>query len=167
MMFRSTFFFIISLLFSHCSSTQKIDAQPPVTIIEAQAQSWVAGVRGGGSGTNVFITFSDAIAVDSLYYQGKVAKLLPVQDATKVKYIARFSSRKNTHDDLVMHSEPSKEYGNSVVGIPPKTFPFELKKDEAMVSYKKGNKKRFFKVTNIVQLKQKLFPSRLPAVKSQ
>ncbi len=166
-MFRAIFFFFVLSFFSQCASTQKIDSEPPVKIIEAQSQSWVAGVRGGGSGTNVFLTFSETIAADSLYYQGMIAKLRPLQDPSAIKYVARFSFKKNTQDDLVMHSDPLKEYGNTVVGVPSKTFPFELKKNQAVVSYKKGTKTRYFKVANIVELKQKLFPSRPPSVKPQ
>ena len=56
---RKTFRFlslaIISVSFSQCASTMELQKEAPTDFGEVYCQSWVAGVKGGGSGTNIFI----------------------------------------------------------------------------------------------------------------
>lgn len=147
------------MLFTQCATTQ-VDSKPPVAIVDAYAESWVAGVRGGGSGTNVFVTVSEAMALDSLYFRGKTAKLRPLQLSKNHGYVARFSNSANSERDLVMHSDPKKEYGNTVaVERNSNTFPFQIKPNQAMVSYQKGKQIRYFLIENISTRKSKEFPS--------
>jgi hypothetical protein len=160
MKFQGAYLFLC-VFFVQCSTTQNIDLNPPVDIVEVYAQSWVAGVRGGGSGTNVFLTVSEEMALDSIYFLGKRAKLSLI-DSQSNRYVARFSSNENSSKDLIMHSDPKKEYGNTLDNLP-RQFPFQLAPNEAVVSYQKRNKTRYFTIKEIAFRKEKLYPSAPPS----
>ena len=56
---------LVLLSFSNCGGAQNnkgkmtLEQNPPFKIAEAYYQNWVAGIKEGGSGTNVHITFSE------------------------------------------------------------------------------------------------------------
>jgi hypothetical protein len=148
---------LCTFCFVQCASTQ-VDSVPPVQVLGAYIQSWGAEARGEGAETSVIVTVSESIALDSMYYNGKIAKLSPLLNPFAYEYVARFSSKINGPNELVMHSDPNKEYGNTVEGIS-NTFPFQLKPNQAMVSYKKGSQTRYFKIENISHKRPNESPS--------
>ena len=134
--------------FSQCATSKeiskKLQINTPFSIEKATYTDWVSGVKGGGSGTNVIVTIKDIdsnnIEIDSLYFRGLKVKV----EIKESSYIGRFNSSINQRKDKVLHSEPKKEFGNQVP-IMEKEFPFELKNDEAVLSYKEKGKRKFYK----------------------
>ena len=64
-----------------------------------------------------------------------------------------------------MHADPTKEIGNqppSLQKSEPADFPFELGKDEAVISYlENGKKKKFFyKIKEVKEMLPLVYPSR-------
>lgn len=142
--------------FSNCASTQQLEKLEPLTIGDVYYQNWVAGVKGGGSGFNIFIPISDNannIMLDSVYFKGKKAKL---EFNNNTVFIGRFKTTANKKQDIIMSNEPYAEYGNKVPELPQKT-PFELNDTECVVSYLEGNKTKYFKIEGIVRKESKLY----------
>ena len=143
-----TFMLFIMATFSQCGVTKKLETNAPLTLGDVYYQQWIAGVQGGGSGINIFtpiISNPNNIMLDSVYFQGKQAKL---EFRNNNVFIGRFKSDINKKKDIVMSSDPYAEYGNKVPEIPKKPA-FKLLEDECVVSYKIANKVKYFKIENI------------------
>ena len=153
---------IVMSSFSQCSGSKSLDEKAPVTIEQAYCQRWVGGVEGGGSGMNIYLPLSDAgFELDSVYFRGRAAKLEWKEGAKQ--FVGRFQSEFNKKEDIIMDKDPAKEYGNELPDSA-SSIPFELKQDECVVSYKKGNRTHYFKVEKIVEKQMIAFPS-APKVK--
>ncbi len=149
---------LIVILGSQCSSAQKIEPVAPLKIGNVYYQSWIAGIEGGGSGINLYIPIilnKNNIEMDSVYFQGKSAKL---EFNDKSEAIGRFSTEINRKKDIIMSNEPYAEYGNQIKRTPLKT-PFQLKDNQCVVSYKKGSEIKYFMVDSITKKPLLAFPS--------
>lgn len=109
----------------------KLAQETPFEIESAYFQEWVAGVRGGGSGTNVhlaIVNVEEGVNLEELYFQKKIVKL---ENSPKDvdQYIAYFKNDNNR--DVIMDIDPVKESQNT----PAKPFPFDLDEDEAVISF--------------------------------
>ena len=149
---------ILLFSFSNCGSSQtssyKLTQNPPFSIDDVFYQDWVAGIKEGGSGTNVHIPFKDFtkdVRVDSIYFRNKIEKAKNSPQAKK-QYIGYF--KKGTNRDIIMDSDPKKEAQNT----PPKSFPFELADNEAVVSYVQNGTTNYYKITNIRRKEMLAFP---------
>lgn len=142
---------IIMLSFSNCGNsktqveTYTFEQYPPFTIGEVYSQEWVAGVRGGGSGTNLHITFNkliEDILIKDIYFQKQIVKS---QRSTKYKYqyIGYFKSEMNR--DIIMDINPINEAQNT----PLKYFPFKLEDNEAVISYLYKEEIHYFMIVKI------------------
>ena len=152
--------FVAMTSFSQCSSSKKLQKKPPSEIGQVYCQPWVAGVEGGGSGMNIYIPVTDAdIKLDSVYFRGQGAKL-EFKAAVK-QFVGRFPSDLNRKKDMVMSSDPKDEYGNEMPDIK-KPIPFELEKDECVISFEKDGKMKYFKIGNVVEKQLVAFPSAPP-----
>jgi hypothetical protein len=58
-------FFAITLviLFSQCSSAQKLQETTPFLVDQIYSQKWIAGVQGGGSGINLFLKLGVGLSI--------------------------------------------------------------------------------------------------------
>ncbi len=151
----------IMATFSQCGVTKKLETNAPLTLGDVYYQQWIAGVQGGGSGINIFIPIISNpknIMLDSVYFQGKQAKL---EYRNSDIFIGRFESEINQKKDIIMSSEPYAEYGNKVPEIPKKP-PFKLLEDECVVSYKDANKVKYFKIDKINKKEDLKFMSAPP-----
>ncbi len=140
--------FVIMAVFSHCATGKQLETNLPFGIGDVYYQERVADVKGGGSGVTIFITLQENpnnIMLDSVYFQGKEAKLEFVNDTV---YMGRLESKTALKNDIIMSIEPHAEYGNKAPRIPNKPR-FELKEDECIVSYKTSNKVKYFKIGKI------------------
>ena len=147
--------------FTNCSSAQKLEKDVPFKIGNVYCQSWVAGIKGGGSGINIFIplegNLSKTILLDSVYFRGKVSKL-EVKTINPSLFVGRFLSSSNQNRELIMSDKPHAEYGNK----PPKPIskiPFKLNPNECVISYLEDGKTLFFKIENISEKKAIPYPS--------
>ncbi|MBT8243914.1 hypothetical protein [Winogradskyella sp.] len=146
---------LVSLSFSQCAGTMKLEKETPIAFSEVYTKSWVAGVKGGGSGTNIFIeTKTDDIVLDRVYYRGKVSKL-EVKPSNKSIFIGRFLFTSNTQKEvLLIDSDKDKSK--------PKDFPFQLEDNECVVSYVYKRKTKYYKLSNIIQRDIDAYPMSIP-----
>lgn len=148
----------LSLAFLNCSSVQKIQSSIPIEFGDVYYQHWIAGVKGGGSGINVFINVASNkknIELDSVYFQGKVSKLEEVNNSL---FIGRFKTTANQREDLIMSSNPKEEYGNQI-HKPKEDIPFELKNNQCIISYMDSDKIKYFMIEDIKKKKLLAYPS--------
>lgn len=156
---RKTFRFlslvIISVSFSQCASTMKLQKEAPTNFGEVYCQNWVAGVKGGGSGTNIFIEIqSNDLVLDSVYFRGEVSKL-ETKPGNKQLFIGRFLSTSNTEKYNFETARSDK--GND------DDFPFILADSECVVSYTVDGKINYYKLGNIIERQTDALPmSTLP-----
>ncbi|MCL9809903.1 hypothetical protein [Flavobacterium luminosum] len=82
----------------------------PVKIDEVYFENWVAGIRGGGSGTNFHIRFSQGlpkeIKIQQLYFRGKVESLQPIDN---FNYLVSFKGNANWDRADIMESDFQKK----------------------------------------------------------
>lgn len=143
---------IFALGFSQCAS-QKFENKPPFTVTSATYTNIVGG-RPGNNSIDLRLTFSAQknVDFDQLYFLNRTTKAV-VETKGDIQYIVgRFNtSPKNSKYDLELNGDTSKEYGNQ----PPQgSFPFELKENEAVLSYKEGFTIKFIKIENVKQGKR-------------
>lgn len=151
-----TFLFGITLMmsFSNCANSKKLQEQQPVALEQVYYTTWPGGAKDKASGINLFIPVKNIkhseVHLDSVYFRGRAAELKKEPRDTDV-YIANFrTTSEEKASDLVMSSDPREEYGNQPPEIV-REFPFELREDEAVVSYKKDGKTNYYKITGIVK----------------
>ncbi|PKA82889.1 hypothetical protein ATE92_1029 [Ulvibacter sp. MAR_2010_11] len=155
---------ILLFSFFNCGNTKMTESgyalteNPPFTLGEVYFQEWIAGTPQGGSGTNVHITFenfTEDIVVQDIYFNKKVIKAQNSPQYRK-QYVGYFKNE--MAQDLVMDSNPVKEAQNT----PPKTFPFALKVDEAVVSYLHKGKTAYYKISNMERKPLLAYPASNP-----
>ena len=139
---------IFTLSFTKCASLPS-DTKPPFTITNAMYQNWTGGVR-GVSGTNVTINYTSEKEIEfkELFFKGEKRKISLKETKNGEKILFVKFNKKNKFNDLQLHADPKKEFGNN----PSKEkidLPFELKNTEAALSYMEGNKIKYFKIENI------------------
>lgn len=135
-----------------------IEQNPPFEIGDVYYQDWVAGIKEGGSGTNLHVTFksySKDVVIQQLYFRNKTTK---AQQSPSVRnqFVGYFKNEDAT--GLIMDSDPTKEAQNT----PPIKFPFVLEDDEAVVSYLENDTVRYARITNIRREEMLAYPSSKP-----
>ncbi|WP_452232847.1 hypothetical protein [Lacinutrix sp. MEBiC02595] len=176
MSFIKTSILSLSLLFlmvnfSNCSSTKQASNQtnkismqdfqenPSFILGETSFKYWTAGVKGGGSGVNLFILMEknkNNIVLDTVYFRGRESKL----EAINSGYVANFRTLANQKEDIIMSTNKSAEYGNEIPNQA--TFPFQLKDNECVISYIEDNITKYFKIENLVEKARDMYPSAPP-----
>ncbi|MDO5971990.1 hypothetical protein Q4Q35_19485 [Flavivirga aquimarina] len=150
-------FLLIIVGFSQCASTQKLEDKLPLEIDDVYYQHWVSGVKGGGAGYNLYIPIKsnpNHIVLDSLYFKGQQVKLELKNESV---FVGRFKSKANKKHDIIMSSDPLAEYGNKAPEAS-KSIPFKLSDAECIVSYKKGKKTLYYKISNITKKVSAKYP---------
>lgn len=149
---------IFALVFGlfQCASA-KFEQDPPFKVKGATFNHYVGGMP-GVSGTWVRINYetNTEIKFDSIYFQGRktVAQLQTNKSKTYVS--GHFNtSTVRSKKDLILHRDGKKEYGNKP---PTAKIPFELKENEAIISYSENGKTKYFKVENIKQTATDVYP---------
>jgi hypothetical protein len=165
MKIQNQFFGFISIIgiiivFTHCSSAQKLQEQASFEIGEVTYQTWVAGVQGGGSGIHMLINVvsnKNNVVFDSVYFKGYKAKI----EIGKINYVASIKTEINQKEDIVMSNNGKDEFGNK----PPlkeANFPFKLADDECVISYIEKNTTKYYKVKNLIKKPSEEYPSAPP-----
>lgn len=140
------------LAFTNCAN--QMQTSFPVGITEIYYQYWVAGVQGGGSGTNVFLQLEKELpkscTIQQLYFQQGLAK--PVaQSATQFQFSFSRNSNWNRGNDI-----PSDVSDKTI-----KT-PFPIEDNQAILEYTYNGKTKFYKITNLVEKEMLAYPSARP-----
>ena len=140
------FLSILALLFgfTQCASS-KFETNPPFVINSAEYYGWVGGQPGAG-GINVKIKLKEnsAIDFDSIYFKNKSTK---IHKRVPSILTANFNTSKNNPADVIMDLDPKKELKNKLPK--PDKIPFELKDNEAVISYKLNGEIRYFKIFDL------------------
>ena len=139
------FFTAISLTF--CAMKQELQTEFPQEIQSAFYQKMKNGNE--SSGTHFYIEFKKPletnIKLEKIYFHNKESL---VSEITKNTFVSHFYQR-NKKEDLILDSNPAKEYGNKAPVI--QKSKFDLKPNEAILEYKKDDKTQFFKITNLIE----------------
>lgn len=147
-------FLSFSFLFIQCSSTQFVK-NPEFNITNATYHSWTGGQPGTG-GINVKIEVENASDTNfgAVYFRDKQAKLERNKKNQKIVLIGHFPKKPNTND-IVLDKNPVKELKNTLP-TNEDAFPFELEKNEIVISYSYKEKIKYFK-TNVSKQESKQF----------
>ena len=153
-----------------CTSQKKIVENAPFVIDKPSCQQFAAGREEGGSGfvlkipiasvTEAEVTFGD------VYFRGHVLSSTTQKEGNKQVLICEFTNKKDgPKPDIIMHADPMEEIGNQPPSISKqqeKEFPFELAKDEAVLSFRaKGkNKWKFYKISGVKDKEPLIYPER-------
>ncbi len=150
---------ILALSFSQCAS-MKMDTQPPFKV-ENASYSHITGGQPGNSVLNLMIEISTPETVDfkNVYFQNRITPAVIEEKVGKQYIAARYkTSSDQERKDLVLNSDAKAEFGNTAK----EKFPFELKENEAVVTYKIGEKIHYYKIENVKKEKSVFMPSARP-----
>lgn len=147
---------VFSAFFLACKTSKNISEnqfqkKAPFKIEQATYQNWVGG-QPGIKGVIVQIKLrSSQVALDSIYFRNMKVALESVKNTSDSIYIGHFQYP-NTNIKHIYHEDSRKEYGNVVPDISRK-IPFELQKDEAIVSYHFNEKVFYYKIEELKEIK--------------
>ncbi len=152
---------VLMASFSQCSSAQKLQKKAPMEFGDVYAQKWVAGVKGGGSGINVFIPVKDTtIPLDSMFFRGQKVKL-EFTGGDQALYAGRFLTDFNQPEDIILSSDMREESKNMLPKLK-EVMPFEFNDDECIITYRKEDKTMYYKISNIETKQPQHYPSAAP-----
>jgi hypothetical protein len=143
----------ITLFFIQCSSTQFVK-NPEFDITSATYHSWVGGQpEVGGINVKIEVQNANAINFGAVYFRGRQTKLTTNKEGELTVLLGYFPKKSNA-TTLVLDKNPVKELKNN---LPPNNeFPFQLEKNEIVISYSYKEKIKYFKTT-VVKKKTKQF----------
>jgi hypothetical protein len=156
----SNIFLLSVILFSlsSCAGGKEtgfsFDQEPPLTLGDVYYQDWVAGVREGGSGTNIYITidsYVDEVVIMDIYFRNKKLKAQNSHQ-NRDQYVGYLKNQPK--HDIIMDIDPVKESQN----IPPESFTFQLEEDEAILSYLHNEEVKFLKISKMEQKPMIAYP---------
>ena len=162
--FKLVFISFLILISIRCGSSKtdnpkyNLTDNPPFSIEEIYSQKWMSGVKGGGHGEVLMVTFSDfqkGVTIKKAYFKKKEAEFVKSQNKD-FSYAAGFVS--NINKDIIMDSNPE----NEAVNIPPQKFPFQLEENEAVISYTYKEVEYYYKISNIEEKEVIAYPSSNP-----
>ncbi|MFZ2282717.1 MAG: hypothetical protein WAV86_02485 [Lutibacter sp.] len=148
------FLILLSFAFFGCGASKvKEQNEAPFKVLEATYTNSVGGqtdlIR-----TTIRITIKNKdIQLDSVYFRNNSASLKRVYNIENSLFIGSFITSKTPHD-LILHADPKEEFGNK----PPVTIsklPFEIKENEAVVSYFYKDKINFYKILEVKEIESK------------
>ncbi len=147
--------FAIIFSFTQCKSL-KLEDNPPF-IIDSATQTALVGGKPGNTSVNVTIAYTSnkTIQFDSVYFMNRVAKLQASE--AKGKKMLTGNIVTSAKRDLVLNSDSKKEINNTVPEAD--NFPFELKENEAVISYKQDDKIYYYKIKSLRKGKTVFYPS--------
>ena len=135
--------------------------EPPFKIQQAQFQKWVAGVQGGGSGVNVQVTIleiQEGVQIKEMYFREQIVKARSNFE-TPDYFTGEFLNQ--PRPDVIMDGDAVQEAQNT----PPREFPFQLKDDEAVISYSLKGEVYFVKVSSMEEKPMLAYPGQNPNIK--
>jgi len=155
--------FLVSILLlsaSNCGSSKDVktihlESSSPFTISEIFAQDWIAGVKEGGSGTNVHVTFdnlNENLKIEAIYFASKIFLVRQVGSNANA-FIGSYTTVPGP--DIIMDGNSTKEAKNT----PAPAFPFELGSNEAVIKYSVDGTTMFFKVSDVIIKPRVAYPA--------
>tara|TARA_R110000868_G_scaffold74688_9_gene216006 strand:- start:24263 stop:24784 length:522 start_codon:yes stop_codon:yes gene_type:complete len=154
---KLVFLILIAGSLSFCASKQTYQINFPQEIAAVYFQKVNNGEGQVASRTDFYIEFerplAKGIVLDKVYFQNQIGVVEIERDNT---FVAHFYKDSTVHD-LVLHSDPTKEYGNKAPIIT--EFRFDLQPTEAVLEYRKREKTFFYKILSIKERPMILNPS--------
>ena len=147
---------IILLSFSFCCAKKDKIKDPnqishPFKVVEATSNTWVGGQPGvKGIKINVAID-NPEIQLDSVYFRNMKSKMKKDNNSSTNLFVGFFTFP-NTKRDYILHENAKEEYGNKAPDVTLK-IPYELKKNEAMISYTYNGTTQFYKIEKVEEVK--------------
>jgi len=143
----------VALFLIQCKSTQ-FDAKPPFNIINATYNNWIGG-REGVSGIRLVFNYEsqEIVKFQKVYFAKKEGSLEINKKEGKTFLTGHIST--STSRDITIDFDTKKEIKNK---LPETAFPFELKENEAVLSYLQNGVTKFYKVENIIKTKTVFYP---------
>ena len=133
--------------FSQCASTKKLQDSVPESMDKVYYQSWVAGVKGGGSGINIIVETKGNIDLEQVYFRGQIADF-ETKPNSKL-HIGRFVTEGNRETSMTQTTENQD-------------FPFDLSKNDCVISYSENGKVKYFKIENLEEKPMETLPMSAP-----
>ncbi len=157
------FVFIISnsLIFIQCNSPKiSFQTKTPFKITESYYQDWVGGIP-GVSGTRIQLIIDNLkpdVIPDSLFFRGTRLKIEIRTNQKRTVWVAHYNDKPKK--DFNMTDRPVGEYGNT---LPKMTkFPFDLKKNNAVLSYYYKGILNYYKIENLRKKESLFYPAAKP-----
>ncbi|SHN53396.1 hypothetical protein SAMN05444395_101520 [Flavobacterium fryxellicola] len=141
------FLLITAICLTFCAMKQELQTEFPQEIQSVFYQKVENGKE--SSKINFYIEFKNPLSanikLEKIYFHNQEA---PLEEITPKDFKASFL-QSITKEDLIMDSNPAKEYGNKAPVL--KKAIFDLNPNEAVLEYKQDNKTHFFKITNVIE----------------
>lgn len=145
----------LPLAFSCCGASKLnedkvFQTKPPFEVVQSTYHTWVGG-QPEVKGLRIEIEIGNSeIELDTVFFRNMKTKLKKDMSSNADLYIGTFVfPQKN---EFKFHMDPEKEYGNIAPDIRQK-IPFQLKKDEAVISYTYKSKLKFYKLEHLIETK--------------
>lgn len=116
---------------------------------QAYFLEWYAGIKVGGSGFNIYfpnLNGDKKVAIDSVFFRRMKGKLIEGRS----RYTAVLRKNSKHYADI------SKQYQDGRKLDKAAGFPFNLKENECVISYRENGQTKYIKVSNLAE-KQSLY----------
>ncbi len=146
----------LSLILASCCTTKKssekvIQNKQPFKLINATYGSG-EGEQATKNEIHFFIAIDNPeIQLDSVYFRNAKTELRRDISTSNPVFVGIFVFS-DTQKDYNLHSDPRKEYGNTPPSMISK-IPFELRKNEAFVSYVFNGATQYYKIAKVDEIK--------------
>lgn len=147
------------ILFSSCkpskiNTIQTTNSSKHFSVVQATVSSWIGGQPGIKGATVTIIIDNPTFELDSLYFKNLGTKLQKDMHSKVNMFVGNFTF--SQHEDYILDKDPKKEYGNPAPDISLKNR-FDLKPNEAIISYTFKGIKFYKKTTQLVEVEKKPF----------
>lgn len=146
-------FWVATLGFSQQQRMIQFQDSIPFSIKEIQYQKIVSDSADNSSDVAIFLSLQDqlpdGVSIEAVHFEGKIIKLEP-SNGDKLNFKGQYVSQPFDKATFVMSADPKDEYGNTLP-IRIKPSPFQLNKNECVISYKVHDLIFFTKVNTIHQ----------------
>ncbi|PCJ97679.1 MAG: hypothetical protein COA50_04365 [Flavobacteriaceae bacterium] len=157
---------VIAMIFSGCVSQKKLQTETPFVLGAVTGQKWIGGMEQSGTGYELAIPVSNMsiqkVDLLEVYFRGKVTRVIIEENENVIMAVAKYYSAK---PDIIMHADPKQEVGNQPPTLDKKgakAFPFDLKTNEAILSYLEKDKLKYVKITQVKEKAPKIYPAAKP-----
>lgn len=146
--YKIIFFSVITAIsLTFCAMKHELQSEFPQEIQSVFYQKVKKGME--SSVINFYIEFKKPLAanikLEKIYFHNQESL---VQEITPKDFKSSFL-QSNKKEDLIMDSNPAKEYGNKAPVV--QKSKFDLKSNEAVLEYTKDGKTLFYKIANVLE----------------
>lgn len=140
------FIILLSISFFGCGIS-KAQAQHPFKVLEATYANSVVEQTDLVLTTLKIMINNPEVKLDSVYFRNHKATLKRVESDENVRFTGSFTTSTMPHD-YILHGDPKQEFGNKPPVIV-STLPFEIKENEAVVSYFYKDKINYYIISEV------------------